>query len=111
MYGSVKTWLTMGLVIVAGACSVEVEEPDGELRVAAVQPDDCEEVYYYVVEGSDRRAAQAACDEVCEGVICRDPDEDAVAVVGGIAGNSNTWTCDCRCGCDNEDATANEAKP
>lgn len=95
-------------------CIAEVEDEDSELRIAAQPPfggaqpvgGACEEEYYFVVEGDTKREAQAACDELCAGIVCPDPDEDALACIPGNAGDGDSWKCDCKCGCDDAGADA-----
>lgn len=100
--------LACSCLVASLGCIAEVEDEDAELRIAALPPvgapqpagGACEEEYYFVVNGDTQRAAQAACDELCAGIICADPDEDAVACIPGNAGDADTWKCDCKCGCD-----------
>lgn len=85
------------------ACA-EAEDSNVELRAgvaAQAEKITCEEEYYFVVEGDTEKAAVTACDEVCEGVICKD-GEDAIASVPGNAGDKDSWLCDCKCGCPDE---------
>lgn len=93
--------LFASLTLFAAAC--DESDPETKLRAgvaeAAVK---CAEEYYYTVEADTLDDAQTACDEVCSGVICKDPDEDAVATVPGNAGDKDTWKCDCKCGCPKE---------
>jgi hypothetical protein len=99
--------LACSCLVASLGCIAEIEDEDTELRIAA-QPQPlggaCDEEYYYVVNGATQREAQAACDAICEGVICADPDEDALACIPGNAGNANTWKCDCKCGCDDSES-------
>ena len=108
--GSMKTVVGVYLACLGLACGVEVEDARGEYRAAA-EPGGgtCDEVYYYVVEGATRDDAQAACDEVCSGVVCADPNQDALACITGNAGDKDSWKCDCKCGCDDEDAACPDA--
>jgi hypothetical protein len=63
----------------------------------------CEkEVYYFTVEGDDEAAALAACKGVCDGDICSNWKNDAVASIQGNAGDDDTWKCDCTCECDDD---------
>lgn len=85
------------------ACA-EAEDSNVELRAgvaAQAEKIECEEEYDFVVEGDTQKAAVTACDEVCEGVICKD-GEDAIASVPGNAGDKDSWLCDCKCGCPDE---------
>ena len=57
---------------------------------------------YFVLDPENEAEALSACEDVCEGIVCQDWENDAVASIPGNAGDDDTWKCDCTCECDDD---------
>jgi len=72
------------------------------------------ETYYYVVEGADAKDAGAACDDICDDIMCPDGEYDAITQLGENYqdGDPNLWLCDCICmECDQKSDKPGDGQP